>query len=403
MKDNLLHKNMKTIVEEVKESRLEEAKKPVAMIFRHHLLPHSETFIRSQAEALRCYQPHYVGMRLVQGLQIPAERTLAVNEGGLLGRMNEISTKVKGFAPNFVQKIRHLTPVLIHAHFGLDGAMVLPLARNLQLPLLVTFHGFDITVRDEYANPSVGQWIYLRRREELKQEARLFIAVSKFIKKKLLEHGFPSEKILVHYIGVDTELFQPNPVVQRQPIVLFVARLVEKKGCEYLIHAMSKVQAVMPEVELVVIGDGPLRTSLEQLAGKKLRRYQFLGVQPPDLVLTWMNKAKVFSVPSITAKSGDSEGFGMVFAEAQAMGLPVASFASGGIPEAVADGETGLLTHERDSEGLAACILRLLEDQELWQRLSQNGQERVRTIFNLHAQTRVLESLYQERILCRNI
>ena len=126
-------------------------------------------------------------------------------------------------------------------------------------------------------------------------------------------------------------------------------------------------------------------------------------MQPPDLVLTWMNKAKVFSVPSITAKSGDSEGFGMVFAEAQAMGLPVASFASGGIPEAVADGETGLLTHERDSEGLAACILRLLEDQELWQRLSQNGQERVRTIFNLHAQTRVLESLYQERILCRNI
>ena len=361
------------------------------------------TRVLSQAEALRCYQPHYVGMRLVQGLQIPAERTLAVNEGGLLGRMNEISTKVKGFAPNFVQKIRHLTPVLIHAHFGLDGAMVLPLARNLQLPLLVTFHGFDITVRDEYANPSVGQWIYLRRREELKQEARLFIAVSKFIKKKLLEHGFPSEKILVHYIGVDTELFQPNPVVQRQPIVLFVARLVEKKGCEYLIHAMSKVQAVMPEVELVVIGDGPLRTSLEQLAGKKLRRYQFLGVQPPDLVLTWMNKAKVFSVPSITAKSGDSEGFGMVFAEAQAMGLPVASFASGGIPEAVADGETGLLTHERDSEGLAACILRLLEDQELWQRLSQNGQERVRTIFNLHAQTRVLESLYQERILCRNI
>jgi len=93
------------------------------------------------------------------------------------------------------------------------------------------------------------------------------------------------------------------------------------------------------------------------------------------------------------------EGFGMVFAEAQAMGLPVVSFSSGGIPEAVADGETGLLATESDSKRLAACILRLLEDEELWQRFSQKGQERVRTIFNLKEQTRALESIYEHRVL----
>jgi len=116
-------------------------------------------------------------------------------------------------------------------------------------------------------------------------------------------------------------------------------------------------------------------------------------------VRLWMQQAKIFCVPSITAKSGDSEGFGLVFAEAQAMGLPVVSFASGGIPEAIAHGETGFLAAEQDSEKLVAYILSLLEDQELWQKFSQKGQERVRTLFNLHHQTRALESIYLNKVL----
>lgn len=377
------------------------SRKPVAIIFRHSLLPHSETFVRSQAETLQSFQPYYLGSRFIQhGLQIPLERTMLINQGGWLGRMREISSKLGEFSPTLLQQIKSLEPKLIHAHFAQDGAIALPLVKALKIPLVVTFHGFDVTVKDKYAQPSLGQWIYWHRREVLKCEAQLFIAVSTFIKEKLLELGFPSEKIVVHYTGVDTKLFQPDPAVQRQPTVLFVARLVEKKGCEYLIQAMSKVQTIMPEVELVVIGDGTLGDNLKQLAKKKLRRYQFLGVQPPETIKAWMNKAKVFCVPSITAKSGDSEGFGMVFGEAQAMGLPVVSFATGGIPEAVADGQTGLLAPERDSEKLATSILQLLQQQELWQQFSQKGQQRVRDFFNLQVQTQALESLYTNRVLC---
>jgi glycosyltransferase involved in cell wall biosynthesis len=373
--------------------------KPVVVIYRNFLLQSSETFVRSQAEALRDFTPYYVGLRLVKGLRLPEERTLIVNRGGLLGKIRDISTQLGGFSPNFIQRVGKLNPALIHAHFGQDGAMALPLVKDLRVPLVVTFHGFDITVTDEHAENSFRQGIYFRRREALKREAKLFIAVSDFIKEKLLEQGFPPDKILVHYIGVDTELFQPNPAVQREPVVLFVGRLVEKKGGEYLIRAMQTVQAVAPEVELVVIGDGLLRSSLEQLAQTSLKRYRFLGVQPPESVRDWMQRAKIFCVPSITAKSGDSEGFGLVFAEAQAMGLPVVSFASGGIPEAVAHGETGFLAAERDSEKLGTYILRLLEEGELWQQFSQRGQERVRTLFNVHHQTRALESIYLNKVL----
>jgi glycosyltransferase involved in cell wall biosynthesis len=101
---------------------------------------------------------------------------------------------------------------------------------------------------------------------------------------------------------------------------------------------------------------------------------------------------------SIVAKAGDTETFGMVFAEAQAMGLPVASFAVGGIPEAVEHGVTGLLAPERDTDALANNIVTLLTDGSMWRRFSTAGQERVKRLFDLAKQTAKLEQIYDEVI-----
>jgi colanic acid/amylovoran biosynthesis glycosyltransferase len=111
-----------------------------------------------------------------------------------------------------------------------------------------------------------------------------------------------------------------------------------------------------------------------------------------------MALAAVFCVPSAVAASGDAEGFGMVFIEAQAMGLPVVSTLSAGIPEAVRDGETGLLVKERDPRGLAQAILRLLQDDELWLRFSLAGRRNVENHFDLTQQTGRLEKVF-ERLL----
>jgi colanic acid/amylovoran biosynthesis glycosyltransferase len=261
---------------------------------------------------------------------------------------------------------------------------------------LVTFWGFDATMTDEYALRSThrGHRTYLRQRETLKREARLFIAVSEFIKQKLVEKGFPPDKILVHYNAVDTESFRPDPTVPREPVVLFVGRLVEKKGVEYLIRAMARVQEEIPEAELIVIGDGPLRPELEELAMRVMNRYKFLGVQPPDVVREWMNRALILGAPSITASTGDSEGMPTVVLEAQAMGLPVVSTIHSGIPEAVVHGETGFLLPERDWENLAEYIACLLRDEALWRRLSRSGQERMRDKFSVRSQIRTLEDIY---------
>ena len=228
----------------------------------------------------------------------------------------------------------------------------------------------------------------------MQREGRLFLAVSEYIKGRLVEAGFPHEKIVVHHNGVDTGLFRPDPGAEREPIVLFVGRLVEKKGCEYLVRAMARVQEAVPEAELVVIGTGPLRARLEELAGETLRRHRFLGALPPEEVRVWMGRASVLSVPSVTASTGDAEGFGLVFAEAQATGLPVASFDGGPIPEVVAHGETGFLAPERDWQALAGYVSRLLEDGDLRRRMGERGVERVRDRFDLAARTRALEEIY---------
>jgi glycosyltransferase involved in cell wall biosynthesis len=109
-----------------------------------------------------------------------------------------------------------------------------------------------------------------------------------------------------------------------------------------------------------------------------------------------MNEATVFCVPSVTAGSGDTEAFGMVFAEAQAMGLPVVSTTSGGIPEAVADGVTGFLVSERAAGPIAEKITLLLENREMWHQFSVAGMKRVRERFDLRRQCLKLEQLYRD-------
>jgi glycosyltransferase involved in cell wall biosynthesis len=190
--------------------------------------------------------------------------------------------------------------------------------------------------------------------------------------------------------------------MRRERIVLFAGRLMENKGCQYLIKAMSVVQERIPAAKLVVIGDGPERASLEKQAAIHLKRYEFLGMQPQDVLRQWMNRASVFSVPSVTTASGTSEGFGLVFLEAQAVGTPIASFATGGIPEAVLHGETGLLAPEKDFESLAENITRLLSDAGFWRQLSTAGITRVRNEFDLRSQNAKLEAIYGDVLARRN-
>jgi colanic acid/amylovoran biosynthesis glycosyltransferase len=312
-----------------------------------------------------------------------------------MSRFRGILYKASGVAPAFHARARAVDASLVHAHFAVDGVNALPLASAIKRPLMVSLHGNDVTTREEFYRQSVVGRIFLARRHRLWHQASMFACVSDFIRKKAIESGFPSEKLVVHYIGIDLTFFKPVESADVPRTVVFVGRLVEKKGCRYLIEAMRPVQSNFPDARFVVIGGGPERESLEALAKSLGVRCEFMGVQPSSVVRKELATARIFCVPSIEAVSGDSEGFGIVFAEAQAMGVPVVSTMHGGIPEVVAHERTGLLAPERNPEALAAHINRFFADETFWLECKRNTVSWIAERFDIRKQTSVLEDLYE--------
>jgi colanic acid/amylovoran biosynthesis glycosyltransferase len=359
--------------------------KPTIIVYRDELLGVSETFIRAQAQSLGRFRPFFVGLRRRPGLSLPENEVHIISRPGLIGKFQRARFKLLGPGRSLRRSLACKQPALIHAHFGPDACNAMALADALNVPLIVSLHGYDVTRSDD------GQSrLYLRRRDHLMNRAAQFICVSNFIREQALAKGYPASKTVVQYTGIDTGFFRPSPLTPRAPVVLFVGRLVQEKGCTHLIRAMARVQELVPEAKLVIIGDGPLREDLRQQAAGTLKDYSFLGPQNPEIVRDWMNRARVFCTPSVM------EGFGMVFAEAQAMGLPIVGFKAGGVPEAVANGETGFLVANQSWQELAIKLVLLLMDPALCAQFSRAGQERVRRLFDIHKQAFAIEEIYEK-------
>lgn len=364
---------------------------PWLIIYRHTLLNYSETFIEQQGVRLQSFRAFYLGLQQVEGgIKLPRD-----TYGVLLSRSGFFSGL--RLAYQLFMKLRHLKPRLIHAHFEGDGIVALYLAKLLGLQLIVTCHGFDVTMTDEHRWSNILlRFMYRWQRKRLQRHARLFIAVSEHIKRCMMARGYPENRIVVHYIGVDCQYFFADPSIVREPIVLFVGRLVEKKGCEYLIRAMCNVKQTHPSARLVIIGEGILQHELYELSRNLNVPAEFLQIQPPSHIKEWMNKSRVLCVPTLRAENGDMDGCCMVFAEAQAMGLPVVSFNTGGTLEIIRDQETGLLVPARDHQGLAGAITQLVKNDALWEKFSKAARLHAIEHFNLARQNERLEILYQK-------
>jgi len=359
---------------------------PRVLIFKEIILSTSETFILAQTGALRRYEARLAGLEPAEP-SLPVHKPLLLTaEKGLIADLRAKLYRRISVAPRFHREIKGFSPDLIHAHFASAGRTAIALARLLSVPLVVTLHGADITVRGA-----------AERYKELAKQVFCFICVSEFIRDRALEAGLPAEKLIVHYIGIDRSLFTPSPEPSA-PSVLFIGRLVEKKGCEYLLRAMQLVQRTYPTVPVTIIGDGPLRSSLEELATTLNVSCRFLGSLPPAAVRENLRNTTVFCAPSVTASNGDSEGLPTVLAEAQACGVPVVTTLHAGIPEIIKEGETGFLLEERDHLGLAAAIERLLADEALRQTLRTSAIQRIENYFDLYKQTLLLEEIYDRAL-----
>jgi glycosyltransferase involved in cell wall biosynthesis len=285
---------------------------------------------------------------------------------------------------------------LIHAHFAEGGPPAVFMSKKLNLPLILHLHGGAELMTDANLRGKLFEWPFLAHRRRVWKRASAFLCVSEYVRGHALRAGFPAEKTHVHLNGLDCKTFTPKmPVTEKDPnLVLYVGRLIGYKGVDYLIRAMQLVQRDRPESRLVIIGDGTSRRELEELAQSAGINCTFLGELKPAEVRSWLEKARVFCAASVTTPDGQSEAFGVVFLEAQAMGVPVVSFRHGGIPETMCEGVTGLLAEERDTKGLAEQMLRYLGDDEFWSQSREEGMRWVRSNFDNVVQTAKLEEIY---------
>ncbi len=174
----------------------------------------------------------------------------------------------------------------------------------------------------------------------------------------------------------------PPPRNGGRPTFVTIARLQDRyKGHDVLTNALALVRARVPDVEWVVIGDGPLRVDLEALARSAgvADSVRFLGAASDELRDRWLRRADLLAMPSRLPGGGMAgEGFGIVYLEAGAHGKPVVAGNVAGALDAVADGESGLLVDPTDARAVADAIATLLLDRELAQRLGRTGAQRAR-------------------------
>ncbi|MBE9191004.1 glycosyltransferase [Gloeocapsopsis crepidinum LEGE 06123] len=357
----------------------------------------SEAFIKEQSYNMMRYQPTFISNTLLQDIPFS---NIAVSQNDLLGIKQAafLLTRSHKLFKDF-DSLRNLA--LIHAHFGPDGVYAMSIAEELRVPLMVTFHGYDITI-SRTALWRKGKFLYYQlifHEEELKRKATKFLAVSNFIKNKLLEKKYPKEKIIQHYIGVDIEKFSPGKK-SKERYILCVGRHTQKKGIDTLLRAFAKITNKHPEVLLIQVGTGTLSNTLHSLT-KALgieQRVRFLGAQPHEVVLNLMRGAEVFALASQTAKNGDCEGLPIVINEASACGIPVVSTWHSGIPEAILDGETGFLVQEKDDVALAEKLDILLSDCAIGEKMGQHGRQFTCEMFDIRKQTSKLEAIYDSLI-----
>jgi glycosyltransferase involved in cell wall biosynthesis len=347
--------------------------RPVAAVFRAPLFNASETFVRAQATGLSRYQPLVIGREDKGNIPPALARRILLRPGA--------------------EQVRRFAPVLVHAHFGTDGLRALPLAERLGVPLITSLRGYDVT-RSRASLLLSGRLSWMRyavNERALQRRGALFLAVSDALRRRAIGRGYPADRIITHYNGVDLERFPAG--AGGADTILFVGRLVEKKGVETLLEAFALVRRARPAACLVIIGDGPLLSPLKASAGEAVR---FLGALGPEAVGDWMRRSTLLAAPSVTARDGDAEGLPNVLVEAASSALPAVGSDHSGIPEAIIEGETGFIVPERDAKKLADRLVTILSDPNQRDRMGAAARAMAERKFDFARQMQRLETIYDD-------
>ena len=293
--------------------------------------------------------------------------------------------------------VADFAPDVVHVHWWFPGGLALWPRWSRRPPLVLTSHGTDLFLVDRVPAARMLAGPVFRSADEVTVISTPLVARAEAL-------GVRSSRLTVIPMPIDPGVAavaendgRRAPPAGGPGLLLFVGRLVERKGASYAVRALTELVEAGRDVRMAIVGDGPERDTLAELARVLgvSDRVDLIGAVPPSEVGRWYERASVFVMPAVTDWKGEQEGFGMVIVEAMSHGVPVVASRSGGIPDIIRDGENGLLVAERDIGGLAATIGRVLDDPELAGRLSRGARDDIRSRFAPARIARGFDAVYR--------
>ncbi len=303
-------------------------------------------------------------------------------------------------SPSFMRRIHAGNFDVLHAHFGPGSIYALPYHLSTGLPLVVTFHGYDVPLLSTPRRFEPKFWRYWALSKVMLRRVSRFLAASNELRDQLIALGAPPERVRVWRLGVEIPPLERAPEARSGRNVLLVGRFVEKKGFEYAIEAFAQVVAKGVDATLHVAGDGELRPAYDAIIARHgiADQVRFLGVLSHQAVLETMLGMDILMCPSVVAANGDRESGILVAKEAGARFMPVIGTWHGGIPEIIDDGETGYLVPERDPEAIARRLEELVRQPELRAKLGAAARAKMVREYDIDKRIDVLEDHYTEVI-----
>lgn len=325
---------------------------------------------------------------------LPANATIFSPKvsGGLSDKI--LSKSHKTF---FSQQLQKVNPDVIHAHYITDAVVFRPLTKKLKAPKICSCYGYDVSVI-----PVKFKHFYRPFYRRVFAEYDIFLAMTDEMKKDLLAMGCPSNKIIVHYHGINTRQFNmPRTYTLKGNVLrlLTIASLYEVKGHLSVLKALKRILDTRPDIafEYNLVGAGPLHDSLVQYVNLNglSEMVNFCGaIKHGPAFNEHLLMADIFLHPSITTKDNDKEGIPGALVEAMASGLPTIATYHGGIPAVVTDKETGFLVKEHDFEAISELIITLFESTSLRQNIGAKAKDFAAQNLDVFEKAKRLQEIY---------
>jgi len=365
-------------------------------LFSTDFLKYSQTFIYDEVQEHTRYSVEVFCRVRMNASRFPFHPVHSLSPARNAGQLWEsLQYGITTLSPSFKRRLQSGGFDLLHAHFGPGGVYALPYQKSLNIPLIVTFHGYDVPLLQSRRRYLPRYLRYTVRSGALFQRAARLLAASGELKDMLVEVGAPPEKVHIWRLGVRIPSI-PSPRPGNGRRILMIGRFVEKKGFEYGIQAFAQVLREGIDAELTIVGGGP--------RGKRYRnltrtlgirdRVRFSGILSPKQVFALLGESDVLLAPSVVARDGNRESGLLVAKEAAAFGLPVIGTKHGGIPEIIDHEVTGFLVPERSPQDMADKLAFLLRNPSLATRMGREARAKMLREYDIQERIAALERHY---------